>query len=140
MYCIKGRNPAYNRKGTVTRTTQKKIRIQTQHFMGGKSKKQNEAINVSWYGQKLHVVGMRVRKTHLYLWIQEDLNYNVNLAFRGLWVVQERWQALQRCQENFRVLLLGVNECMKQDFSVWADATCIQRERLLNFSLSLFYI
>lgn len=84
MYCIKGRHPSCNRNGTVTRTAEIKPRILALHFMGGKSKKQNEAMNVSWCGQKLHVVGMKVRKAHLYPLIQEELNYNKNLTFRGL--------------------------------------------------------
>lgn len=83
MYCIKGRHPGCNRNGTATRTAEIKPRIPARHFTGGKSKKQNEAINVSRCGQKLHIVGMKVRKANRYPLIQEELNNNMNLTSMG---------------------------------------------------------
>jgi len=58
--------------------------------MGRKLKKQNKAINVGWCGQKLYVVSMEVRKANLYPLLREELNYNINLTFRGSRMVQER--------------------------------------------------
>lgn len=94
------------------------------------------AASVSKYSQR----ALEVRKGNSYPLIPEELNYselNYSIViFWGSQIVQERWQAVQRCQDYLEIFLLGADEHMEQIFFYWIFLCGlmlhIQREKIIT--------